>query len=318
MNFISINYHYIDEEDKYEGGIYPVSVERLSDQLNKIGKDFEFIGEADLIAAIEGRIGLPRKSCLITFDDGLRSQYDHAVPILESKGIPAVFYINTLPLSRGKACTVHKVHFLLSKMSTDVLLKKVIQYYNELAGRRLELEKVFSGIEKNKGIYDDDKTFKLKYLINSYLDHVLSGKIVQNIFGDYCGNERGFCEQLYMSKEQLLGIKENKLFSLGLHTASHINISIRNKDDVFADIVDNACYFKRELSVKKINGISYPYGLISENDINEKAKPQVSALGIKYGLTMHVGVNRDLKTPFLLKRFDTNDIEGGENLNFKY
>lgn len=318
MNLLIVTYHYIADEQKYKSGIYPVSPERLSDQLNKIGKIFDFIGEKELVAAIEKKAVLSEKSCLITFDDGLRSQYDQAVPILESKGIPAVFYINTLPLSRGKACTVHKVHFLLTKMTAEVLLNKVMQYYDEFAGNGLGLEKVLNNTEKSGGIYDDDKTFKLKYLINSYLDPVLSGKIIQKIFGDYCGNEREFCEQLYMNKEQLLKIKENKLFSLGLHTVSHIDFNRASKEEVLKDVNENHSYFKNKLLIDEVNGLSYPYGIIESSVVEEKIMPCAKALEIKYGLTMNRGINYNLENPFLLKRFDTNDIEGGKSpiLNF--
>ena len=36
---------------------------------------------------------LPKKSCLITFDDGLKESYENGLPILDDMGIPAAFFI---------------------------------------------------------------------------------------------------------------------------------------------------------------------------------------------------------------------------------
>ncbi len=312
MDLLIVTYHYIDDEQKYKSGIYPVSAERLNNQLNELGKNFNFIGEADLVAAINGTENLPDKSCLLTFDDGLLVQYEQAIPILMSKKIPAVFFVNTMPLSQGKACVVHKVHFLLARIPADSLLDEVRKYYQELTSRELEVEKIFSAMRKSEGIYDDNQTFKLKYLINSYLDRGLSKRIIGNIFQHYYSNESKFCRQWYMNRGQLLKIKENKLFSLGFHTASHIDISVSTKEEISADITDNFNYFKDELLIKAVSGISYPYGLINKIDIDEKIKPSVARFGVKYGLTTHKGINNNLDHPLFLKRFDTNDVVGGK------
>jgi len=50
----------------------------------------------DMDALIRARLGLdrlPHRAVVITFDDGLQSCVDHAVPILRRHGFPAVFYL---------------------------------------------------------------------------------------------------------------------------------------------------------------------------------------------------------------------------------
>jgi len=99
---------------------------------------------------------------------------------------------------------------------------------------------------------------------------------------------------------------------LGLHTASHIDLSVLSKEEIAADLMANFNYFKDGLSLEKVNGISYPYGLISEIEIEEKIKPNLAKLGVKYGLTTHKGLNYNLDNPLFLKRFDANDVAGGK------
>jgi peptidoglycan/xylan/chitin deacetylase (PgdA/CDA1 family) len=47
----------------------------------------------DVIAAADGSHSLPPYAALITFDDGDRSVYDEAVPILQAHGVPAVAFV---------------------------------------------------------------------------------------------------------------------------------------------------------------------------------------------------------------------------------
>lgn len=87
MLFLSVNFHGIHEDKEFPyPGIYGTSPNRFIRQLDRIGKYFDFISQNDLARAIEGNGKLPDRCCLITFDDGLKSQYANALPILQKKG----------------------------------------------------------------------------------------------------------------------------------------------------------------------------------------------------------------------------------------
>ena len=60
---------------------------------------FEFIKLADLPARLAQRTRKP--FCLLTFDDGKRSNFTETAPELERLGVPAVFYVTTEPLTNG-------------------------------------------------------------------------------------------------------------------------------------------------------------------------------------------------------------------------
>ena len=51
------------------------------------------VSEAEVIAAAQGRSGLPERALFVTFDDGHRSVLEIALPILRDRGIPAVVYV---------------------------------------------------------------------------------------------------------------------------------------------------------------------------------------------------------------------------------
>lgn len=72
-----------------------VSPASFSRQLDLIRERFHVIGPDALLSG-----GYPRPAALITFDDGNLSYFRQALPILRSKGIPSVAFLNMGPLRR--------------------------------------------------------------------------------------------------------------------------------------------------------------------------------------------------------------------------
>ena len=316
MYFLSINYHYIDnKEDKYPyKSIYPISGKQLESQLDKISQHFDFISERKLLDAILGKTKLSEMSCLITFDDGLKCQYDKALPILKSKRIPAIFFVNSLPYIDKKTPLVHKIHYLRSQISPGDFLKEI-----ELAGI-LPQENFLSddGYFLNKSIetypYDDPKTSKLKFLLNNVLDIKTKEKVINLIFKRYVADEESFCDDFYMSKEQLLDIDQEEDYSIGTHTHSHYSLSHLPKNIFKKEIERSIKYFKENIGIKNINSISYPYGRFE--DVSLDVAMMAESLGMKIGFTTERSFNISLKEPMLFSRMDTNDVIGGKSPMF--
>src|SRR5919199_3847986 len=74
---LAIVYHYIvEDEPEHPRAIFPVTAARLAEQLEMVGRGFEFVSRDDVLKAVRRRSSLPERACLVTFDDGLRCQYD--------------------------------------------------------------------------------------------------------------------------------------------------------------------------------------------------------------------------------------------------
>jgi len=306
MCFLIVNFHYIQEEDKYPyPGIYSTSPERLEAQIKKLGNFFEFIGQKDIIDALERKKSLPEKSCLITFDDGLKSQYENAFPLLKKLKVPAIFFINTLPYTKKKACLVHKVHYNRANLSPDVFRNKILNFI----GKEVQLPS-FQELRK-RYFYSDKKEAELKYLLKEYLTGIQREKIIEKIFQEIVDNEESWCKKYYISKKGLLDLADHSC--LGIHSYSHsslINFS-------FKEIQED---FRRSIQViNKITGyslksVAYPYG---QGSLLEAARAAKS-VGLKMGFTMERSFNQTLQRPFLFARVDTNDAPGGKSPIFSF
>lgn len=88
-----LNYHATPQHD--EGG--------LARQLGFYLEHFDPAGPADLDACLDGRPAGERPKLLITFDDGYRSNYDVAAPLLEKHGFHAWFFLPEAEIAADRA-----------------------------------------------------------------------------------------------------------------------------------------------------------------------------------------------------------------------
>jgi peptidoglycan/xylan/chitin deacetylase (PgdA/CDA1 family) len=74
----------------YHGGDDPAGFARQLDRLTRIARP---VSLDDVEAAVAARRPLPGRAVLITFDDGERSVYEHGLPLLRERGLPAVAFV---------------------------------------------------------------------------------------------------------------------------------------------------------------------------------------------------------------------------------
>ncbi|MUG70764.1 polysaccharide deacetylase family protein [Paenibacillus validus] len=96
-------YHHVHDTDQSSS---TVSSALFRDQLSYLKKQgYTFISLSEFIRFYEGA-PVPEKAVLVTFDDGYRSFYDYAFPILKELDIPAVNFIVTQDLAAPDAPSI--------------------------------------------------------------------------------------------------------------------------------------------------------------------------------------------------------------------
>lgn len=116
-------YHRVVEDVRQHPQSLPamlVAAPTLEQQLDWVGQRFRFVGLDELARELESGRRSPRPSAAVTFDDGYADVYQHALPLLERKGIPgAVFVVADLVGSRR--LHVHDELHLLLRLATERL-----------------------------------------------------------------------------------------------------------------------------------------------------------------------------------------------------
>jgi peptidoglycan/xylan/chitin deacetylase (PgdA/CDA1 family) len=94
-----LNYHRVIPEsqarrDFVEPGVY-VTPESFGQQLDWLNRYFRVLPLHEVGRALLDRRSLPERACSITFDDGWQDNYEHALPELARRGLPATIFVVT-------------------------------------------------------------------------------------------------------------------------------------------------------------------------------------------------------------------------------
>lgn len=75
-------------------GLVTADAGELAAQLDELGRRYDFVALADVLAAVDGG-PLPARSLLVTFDDAYRDFLEEAWPVLRRRGIPVTLFVPT-------------------------------------------------------------------------------------------------------------------------------------------------------------------------------------------------------------------------------
>ena len=103
------------------GGKMVVSPTNFAQQLDWLARnDYHVIRLTDLVAYLKGEQALPRRSVVITIDDGYESVYRHALPILRKHGYPATVFVYTDFIGAGEALSWPQLQELAASGLVDI------------------------------------------------------------------------------------------------------------------------------------------------------------------------------------------------------
>ena len=177
-------YHYVN----YPNIEYPYSryldFNNFKKQLDWFSNNGGFVDKDDFIRLINGEpVKNNASGFILTFDDGLYEHYNTVFPELKKRGLWGIFYIPTLPYTKGKVLDVHKIHLLLGKHGG----KKMINALEEIVTSDMMMnyhDKDFTDITYSlqKG-FDDE--VKFKRVLNYYLSYEYRESVLDSLFEQY-------------------------------------------------------------------------------------------------------------------------------------
>jgi peptidoglycan/xylan/chitin deacetylase (PgdA/CDA1 family) len=311
MTLLAVSFHYIAERPGAEPrAIFPVGVADFRRQLEELGRTFEFVSRDQLLAAVAGEGALPALGCLITFDDGLAEQFQHALPVLERLGVPGVFFVGGKPATERRPLHVHRVHHLRERLSPDQFDRLLDEHLRELG---VSPPAVPPDRASRMYRYDDPPAACLKYLLNVALDVHTRERLIAAMFAAVVADEGAFCDELYMSRAQIDEL-ERRHRALGSHGYDHRALGTLTASEVAVD-VERGAAFVEQVTGSRPRIFSYPYG--SADAVTPANAEEAARAGFRVGFTMERALNASLREPLLLARVDANDAPGGRQPLFR-
>lgn len=303
---IAVNYHYLRTSFEYPyPGIFGSTPAQLEQQLETLGALGDFVGPADLYAALDGQ-PLPSRAILIAFDDGLQEQVALALPILRRRGIPAAFFVNTRPVAEVSVLVVHKIHYLRAQIAPAAFLDLMQQTAGPLG---IVLPDGFADADVIPQYpYDDLPTARLKYVLNLKLNWqqrgALTDAMFRRVFGD---GEADLSRELYLARPQIRELAG--LGYLGSHAHDHVPLGLLSPGDMDWQIGHSLDLLETWTGTRP-HAMSYPYG--NPESCTAAVGRAAAGHGIRFAFTMERAGVRDMpKCPLFLPRFDSNDVPGG-------
>lgn len=296
------NYHYIRENfNNSYPSIFGVTPDLFENQLILLQKEGIFIHPSDLIRDSDEILKSEQNFILITLDDGLKEQFELAMPILNKLEIPAIFFINSINHIEKKVSLVHQIHLVRSVVPSEELYENLNSHTNRKLSK-LEIQQAHQFYR-----FDNPKSAELKYFLNVLLDFATQEKFIKSIFTKYF-IENEVLENLYMNTNEIKQLIQRGY--IGSHTHTHLPLGIFGEQTIFYELETSKKYLEN-LGGVSIDCVAYPYGT------KEAATAEVGKLakqvGYKLGFTTKPEVNTLSSNLLLLNRFDCNDLIGGKN-----
>lgn len=274
-------------------------------QIEYMKNNFNVVTMEQVIDAVEGKVALPEKALLLTFDDGYVDNYTVAFPILEEFGVQGSFFIPGKTFTTHQLLDVNKVHYILASADINKLVEDVKSQMNYYRGNEFDYaptEQLFSEYAVANR-FDSKETIFVKRMLQTVLPEKLRNTISSNLFEKYVGvTEEQLAYELYMSEEQIRTMKRHGMH-IGCHGYDHYWLGNLTPEQMRQDI-SMALDTIDEFIDRKHWVMNYPYG-----NYNSDVLEYITSQGACVGLTTEVRVAKlDNDNALELPRLDCNDF----------
>jgi peptidoglycan/xylan/chitin deacetylase (PgdA/CDA1 family) len=284
-------YHGFTEKNIHTGienyGDKHINSKTFSDQIKYLKNHYNILSLNELVQHYKKRTNIPKNSVVITMDDGYRSNWTIAYPILRKFNVPATIFITTDFVDKAKHLWVDRLEYAIEKSLSDKIVLRIADntFEYSLQDTQSKIEACKDIKQRLKVLEEDDKE---KFLIK-----------IEKIIG------REFIKVNAPSIYQPLRWKEiskmsaNGLILIGSHTCSHAILSRCTRVKLNDEIVLSKKVLE-EKTGKKCDHFCYPNG--EKGDFDEITKDCLRKAGFFSALTTITGMNDDSSDVFELKR----------------
>lgn len=255
-------------------------------QIEYLKRHYEVLPLSEIIARRVSGQPLPPKCAAITFDDGLRNNFEVAFPILHELNVPATMYLAT------------------GYIDTDALLwqDRLFAEIQSFDSMELDLPSHNLGCHDWANAASQQQVFdtllaRLKQLRVEHKDHILSD-IRRQTRNAGLRNPTRHDFQL-MSWDNASEMLDSGLIEIGPHTVNHELLSRLADDQVHSEIADSHAAVLENLGTSSPT-FAFPNG--TKSDYDQRVFAALKECGIPAAVTTVSGLNRTSQSILELKR----------------
>ena len=268
-------------------------VDKFGEQVRYLKDHYRIIALPDLVACISARKSIPPRSVVITIDDGYRSNFTLAYPVLKEFAAPAAIFTATDFIGRKSFLWTDRVEHALNttkEKRLQVVLDGAACSY-DLADRG------------SRQAADVDIKRRLKRSSACQRDPVVKD------IEDKLGQRLSFGQNvpaMYapLQPSEIREMTGSGLVSIGSHTCSHVIMTACPPEEMKAELQASKQHVE-EWTARPCTLFSYPNG--GTGDFNDASAKILKDLGYLCALTTIIGTNKASADIFKLKRLNIHN-----------
>lgn len=269
-------------------------------QMELLARDFHPISLDQVLDCVSGRgSALPKRSVVITFDDGYRDNSEFAMPVLNRTGVPAIFYVTVDCIENKKLPWPARLRFAFRNTKRPHWIDAFAKKWS--LNTPPEREAAF--------LNSCDACCQLSGAVQESFVRDIEQSLETSI--DSSVPESGGADQPnspMMNYEDLRRIHSSGHI-IGSHTMTHPNMAKVNPDDAHREFIESKLKLERNLEAP-VKHFSYPCPALSPH-WNQKTLEQSRAAGYETAVTTDSGLTLRSDNPLCLKRIrPTKTVEG--------
>jgi peptidoglycan/xylan/chitin deacetylase (PgdA/CDA1 family) len=266
----------VPDEDAFAGDpeLVSASREEFERQMRFVQRHFMPIRFADVLRALDEGKRLPRRSLIVTFDDGHVDNYTHAYPVLKSLGVPATIFLSTqyidqphLPFWFDRVSQL--LYFAPSGLVEIALLDHRAEL-SDIASRRLHTRLVLCKLKAQ------DNDHRLAALAQ------MEARLASNV-PEAVAAQRSAMNWDEVREMAACGIE------FGSHTVTHPVLTRLDDAALVRELADSRAAIRSHIA-QPVDIIAYPVGKMSA--FSSRIEKAASACGYRLGVSYETGTNR--------------------------
>ncbi|MES2629341.1 MAG: polysaccharide deacetylase family protein [Bacteroidota bacterium] len=256
-------YHHIRHSANY-GVELTVTPEHFGRQMEHLKKHKIVLTAGEFFSIRESKDRFPENSVLITFDDGYYNNLSNALPVLESTGLEASFFITTDHID-----TPQLFWWELLYQAAAVLLNE-----------NRTVRDIFTG----KPVLFTARTLRQwEAALKNYPANQINAMVLR--FLKDCGIDPATLvndDNRSLTRAELNQLTASKSAYIGAHTCSHTRLSVLPYDEQYRELGDSK-HMLEQWTGKPVNTFSYPFG--TRTDYNRDTQNALTNLGYRYAFS---------------------------------
>jgi len=261
---VALLYHRVTdlEQDPQQLSVSP---NNFFEQLTVIREKYNPLQIDEFTDLLMRRKQFPKKTIILTFDDGYADNFNEALPILESHSLQALFYIATEQLDSNK-------EFWWDEIERILLAKRFPGEKISLKYAERDLLMMTATLEQRVNAY------QLLHPILKYATPGERDELISQLREQAGSSANGRVTHRVMTKGEIKKLANSTSAVIGAHTHRHPALSALSSQEQEEEINKSKNILK-EIIGKKIDHFSYPFG--SKKDYNQQSVKICEESGFK-------------------------------------